>query len=75
MAQLNFTLELDDIQEIINNSGADQLSKQLLTKIFNQLMEKQRDDYVGVGDYVRDGQRTSSRNDTMNVNLPLGLGH
>lgn len=25
-------------------------------------MEKQRDDYVGVGDYVRDGQRTSSRN-------------
>lgn len=62
MAHINFTLELEDVQEIINHSGANELSKQLLSTIFNQLMEKQRDDYIGVGEYVRDDQRTSHRN-------------
>lgn len=62
MAHINFTLELEDVQEIINHSGANELSKQLLSTIFNQLMEKQRDDYIGVGEYVRNDQRTSHRN-------------
>ncbi len=62
MAQVNFTLELEDIQEIINKSGSDELSKQLLSMIFNQLMENQRDDYIGVKEYERNGQRVSQRN-------------
>ena len=31
MAQVNFTLKMEDIQAIIEKSGADELSKQLLT--------------------------------------------
>ena len=62
MAQINFTLDFEDVQGIIEQSGADELSKQLLTTIFNQLMEKQRDDYIGVGEYVRNSERVSHRN-------------
>lgn len=62
MAQLNFTLNLEDIQAIIQKSGADDLSKQLLTTIFNQLMENQRDEYIQVDEYSRDKNRVSQRN-------------
>ena len=62
MAQINFTLDYEDVQGIIEQSGADELSKPLLTTIFNQLMEKQRDDYIGVGEYVRNSERVSHRN-------------
>ena len=46
MAQVNFTLKMEDIQAIIEKSGANDLSKQLLTTILNQLMENQRDEYI-----------------------------
>ena len=62
MAQVNFTLKMEDIQAIIEKSGADELSKQLLTTILNQLMENQRDEYIQVDNYVRDQQRVSQRN-------------
>lgn len=62
MAQINFTLKMEDIQAIIEKSGADELSKQLLTTILNQLMENQRDEYIQVDNYVRDQQRVSQRN-------------
>ncbi|NLC42626.1 MAG: IS256 family transposase [Erysipelothrix sp.] len=62
MAQVNFTLKMEDIQAIIEKSGADELSKQLLTTILNQLMENQRDEYIQVDNYVRNQQRVSQRN-------------
>jgi transposase-like protein len=62
MAQLNFTLNLEDLQAIIQKSGADDLSKQLLTTIFNQLMENQRDEYIQVDEYSRNQNRVSQRN-------------
>lgn len=62
MTQLNFTLETTDIQSIIDNSGANEVAKQMLTVLFNQLMEKQRDDYMQVDAHTRDAQRTSQRN-------------
>ena len=41
MTQINFTLDSEQIQGIISsNSGANNLAKQMLTTIFNQLMEK-----------------------------------
>lgn len=39
MTQINFTLGHDEIQELIENSGANDLAKIMLTTIFNQLME------------------------------------
>ena len=62
MTHINFTLELEQVQELIKNSGANDLAKQMLTTLFNQLMEKQRDEYVQVDDYVRDKERQSQRN-------------
>lgn len=62
MTQVNFTLDTDQIQELIANSGANELAKQMMTILFNQLMEKQRDDYIQVEKYSRDDDRKSSRN-------------
>lgn len=62
MTQINFTLDQIQIQELIENSGANDLAKQMLTTIFNQLMEKERDDYIKVDNYSRDDERQSSRN-------------
>ncbi|WP_415540425.1 transposase, partial [Erysipelothrix anatis] len=46
----------------MENSGANDLAKQMLTVLFNQLMEKQRDEYIQVDPYSRDDNRKSSRN-------------
>src|SRR5690554_2626021 len=62
MTQLDFTLEPHQIQEIIDKSGANDLAKQLLTTVFNQLMEKQRDDYIKAEAYERGDTRNSQRN-------------
>ena len=57
MTQINFTLDTNQIQELIENSGANDLAKQMLTVLFNQLMEKQRDEYIQVDPYSRDDNR------------------
>ena len=38
MTQIHFTLDTNELQELISNSGADDASKLILTKLFNQLM-------------------------------------
>lgn len=62
MTQINFTLDENQIQDIIANSGANDLAKQMLTILFNQLMEKERDAYIQVEKYSRNSERNSSRN-------------
>lgn len=62
MTQIHFTLESEDIQKIIAESGADQTAKAVLTIFFNQLMEKQRDDYIQADSYERTDQRKTYRN-------------
>ena len=62
MTQINLNLNMEQIQDIISNSGANSLAKQMLTTIFNQLMEKERDDYIQVDTYSREEHRNSSRN-------------
>ena len=62
MTQINFTLDSKQIQNIISNSGANDLAKQMLTTIFNQLMERERDEYINVDNDSRGEQRVSYRN-------------
>ena len=62
MTQINFTLDSEQIQDIISNSGANDLAKQMLATIFNQLMEKERDEYINADSYSRVDDRVSSRN-------------
>ena len=42
MTQVHFTLNNKEIQSIIEHSVKDDVSKNILTTIFNQLMENQR---------------------------------
>ena len=81
MTQIHFTLDQDELQELISNSGADEASKLILTKLFNELMENQRDEYCKADPYQRDENRTAQRNGyyqrdfttrigTINLNVP-----
>lgn len=45
-----------------NQSVKDDLSKTILTTVFNQLMEQQLTEYIQANDYERSNQRVSQRN-------------
>lgn len=42
MTQVRFTLNSEEVQRIIEYSVKDEVSKTILTTVFNQLMENQR---------------------------------
>lgn len=62
MTHLHFTLKTKEIQSLIDNSVKDDLSKTILTTVFNQLMEQQRTQYIQANDYERSEERVSQRN-------------
>lgn len=62
MTQLHFTVDQDEIQNLINDSVDNKTAKFILTKIFNELMEKERDNYLENEAYQRDPHRKSYRN-------------
>lgn len=62
MTQVQFTLNTDEIQSIIARSVKDEVSKNTLTTVFNQLMENQRTEYIQADDYERSQSRQSQRN-------------
>ncbi len=62
MTHLHFTLETKEIQSLIDESVEDDLSKKILTTVFNQLMEEQRTQYIQAEEYERSDERTSQRN-------------
>ena len=74
MTQLHFTLDKEELQELISNSGANEASKLILTKLFNELMENQRDEYCKVDPYERDENRTSQRNGYYRRDLTTRIG-
>ncbi|NLJ18429.1 IS256 family transposase [Globicatella sulfidifaciens] len=74
MTQIHFTLDTNELQELISNSGADDASKLILTKFFNQLMENQRDEYCNVSPYERDEKRISQRNGYYERELTTRVG-
>jgi putative transposase len=74
MTQIHFTLDKDELQELISNSGANEASKLILTKLFNELMENQRDEYCNVDPYQRDENRTSQRNGYYRRDLTTRIG-
>lgn len=46
MTQVHFTLNSEEVQSIIEHSVKDDGSKNILTTLFNQLMENQRTEYI-----------------------------
>ena len=73
MTQINLNLNMEQIQDIISNSGANSLAKQMLTTILNQLMEKERDDYIQVDTYSREEHATHHGMGIMNEVIQLEL--
>ena len=63
MTQIHFTLNNEEVQSIIEHSVKDDVSKNILTTVFNQLMENQRTEYIQAGDYERSESRQSQRNE------------
>ena len=74
MTQININLNAEQIQDIIAQSDANDLAKQMLTTIFNQLMEKERDEYINVEAYSRENLRNSSRNGYYERNYTTHIG-
>ena len=62
MPQVHFTLKQEDIQKLINESVSNDLSKSILTTVFNQLMERERTEYINADNYERTDDRVTSRN-------------
>lgn len=62
MTQVHFTLNTEEIQKLIDQSVQDDLSKTILTTVFNQLMEVQRNEYLQADEYERSEHRKSYRN-------------
>ena len=62
MTQVHFTLKSEEIQSIIEYSVKDDVSKNILTTVFNQLMENQRTEYIQAKEYERTENRQSQRN-------------
>ncbi len=62
MTQVHFTLKQTEIQKMLEESVKDELSLNILTTVFNNLMEQQRDEYIGAGEYERGEGRISQRN-------------
>ncbi|MGY3749588.1 IS256 family transposase, partial [Vagococcus acidifermentans] len=62
MTQVHFTLKSEEVQRMIDHSVKDEVSKNILTTVFNQLMESQRTEYIQAEDYERSEKRQSQRN-------------
>lgn len=62
MTQLHFTINQEEIQNLINESVDNKIAKSILTKVFNELMEKERDEYLENKAYQRDPNRNTYRN-------------
>lgn len=62
MTQLHFTINQEEIQNLIIESVDNKISKSVLTKVFNEIMEKERDEYLENTAYQRDPNRSTYRN-------------
>ncbi|MGX7104931.1 transposase, partial [Globicatella sanguinis] len=74
MTQVHFTLNLEEIQNLIDVEVKDNIAKSILTKVFNQLMEKERDEYLDNEAYQRDPNRMTYRNGYYNRDYTAKLG-
>ncbi|SDG52569.1 Transposase, Mutator family [Facklamia miroungae] len=62
MTQVHFTLNSGEVQSIIEHSVKEDVSKNILSTVFNQLIKNQRTEYIQADDYQRSESRQSQRN-------------
>src|SRR5690625_3787771 len=74
MTHIHFTLETKEIQNLIEKSVQDDVSKNILQTVFDQLMENQRTEYIQATEYERSSERTSQRNGYYDRNWTTRIG-
>ncbi len=74
MTQIQFSLDLDILKDSVMNSNLDTIMKSSLVLVLNQLMEKERDDYLQAGAYERSNDRQDYRNGYYERDLLIGVG-
>ena len=72
MTQVHFTLKSEEIQSIIEYSVKDDVSKNILTTVFNQLMENQRTEYIQAKNMNE--QKTDKVNEMAIMSAALHVG-
>ncbi|MBP2243391.1 transposase-like protein [Cytobacillus eiseniae] len=74
MTQINFTLNLEDLKETVMNCGLDSVTKAALVLILNEVMEKERDDYLQAQAYERTNGRIDYRNGYYGRDFMIPIG-
>lgn len=74
MTHIHFTLETKEIQSLIEKSVQDDVSKNILQTVFNQLMENQRTEYIQAAEYERSNERVGLRNGYYDRNWTTRIG-
>lgn len=57
MTQFNITIDLEELLEDISMSNLNEVSKQMLAIILNNVMEEERNQFMGVDEYKRSNSR------------------
>ena len=74
MTHLQFNLDLDLLKESVINSNLDMVIKSAIVLVLNEVMEKERDDYLQAAAYERSPGRRDYRNGYYERELILGIG-
>jgi putative transposase len=74
MTHLQFNLDLNLLKESVINSNLDMVIKSALVLVLNEVMEKERDDYLRAAAYERSPDRRDYRNGYYERELILGIG-
>ncbi|AMB99845.1 transposase [Aerococcus urinaehominis] len=74
MAQLNITLNLEEITEAVLNSDMDQMMKSLTVTIFNAYMQAEREEFINAKRYERTDDRKDYRNGSYKRNFKTKVG-
>ncbi|OFS64398.1 IS256 family transposase [Nosocomiicoccus sp. HMSC09A07] len=74
MTQFNITIDLEELLEDISMSNLNEVSKQMLAIILNNVMEEERNQFMGVDEYKRSNLRNDYRNGYYNREYMTSIG-
>ncbi|GAK14752.1 IS256 family transposase [Geomicrobium sp. JCM 19039] len=74
MTQLQFTLDMEDLKEMVMSSNMEAVVRSSIVLILNEYMEKERDAYMQADHYERSGERQDYRNGYYERAYTLNIG-
>ncbi|WP_100372488.1 IS256 family transposase [Bacillus sp. FJAT-45037] len=74
MAQIKFTLDMENLKDEVMNSGLEAVVKSSLVLVLNEFMEKERDEYMESDFYQRVDDRKDYRNGYYERDYTVSIG-